>query len=679
MWTNRIFRVVALLSVASAFLIQGGPADFWKRFMEEAERNDPKAMAKLVQREPDNAVWALTDRAQAYQVNNSPEVEAQIDKLVTAWKDAMKTNFLEKYNDELQSFDQSQWNEWRRSLGRWNGLLSTEQKRRRGELDKESLDKFVAESLEVAGIFETLGDKYLAATCYFWAGTALDPENNTKAPDGTRALEYYKKTLKYREDLDHRDTFYNDLSGRADRLAQELKRGPTERKPEKKEPGAPVKGGTELGGGEFFAKDSKWVPSPGKFLVTPLMEFERPGWNCDEYLLDWVSVGLQGKPEGKPVSSKIPFFDASKEAKFLRESDAKYSIDPGNNTTIPLKLGRPTPVEFKLPSGADYALTVGMGSNQEPIQGTAINVAGDSTFAQIFFTSAASRLVDLMGQKVRIFDDNCDGRMGSDPIEIADFGGRMQGGLPLLDSMVVGGGKRAVPYSGFVKLGPKWYRIKSDSDGSGAKFQARELDVKTGTVKLTWAGPANYRPRYIVIRETGDYAGAYFDLAGSDKGVEVPAGDYEFYYGVFRAGKGKNLQKYAVLPTAASKKIHVEPGSVTTLTMGAPFQFQFKLSQEGQEITIPGRSIEIRGSGGERYVLLSDEVPRPKVEVRKPGAKAGIEIGEMKRNERKGNDPIGILFHPADFKGKRPDPASTEIRLVEEHKWFGPIASEWKN
>jgi hypothetical protein len=408
-----------------------------------------------------------------------------------------------------------------------------------------------------------------------------------------------------------------------------------------------------------------------------LTDFEKPGWNTDEYLLDWIGVGLQGKPDVKPVEAKIPFFDVSKEAKLLREADSKYAFDPGTKTPVPLKLGKPTAVEFKLPSGADYAMTFGMGSNQEPIVGTTINISADATFAQVRYTGAASRAVEIMGQKLRIFDDNCDGRIGSEPIDVANFNQRMEGGFPLLDSMVFGASKRALPFSGFVKLGAKWYRVKSDSDGSGAKYQARELDIKTGTVKLVWAGPAAFKPKYMVIREIGEYTGAFFDLMGAEKGLEVPAGDYEFYYGMFRQGKGKQVQKYAVLPAGEPKKISVAPGAVTTINMGAPFKYTVKCSQDGGEVSIAGKTVEIRGSGGERYVMLSEEPPRPKVEARKVGAKTGTEIGEMKRAERKQNDSLQVLYHPADFKGKKPEAAAMEFRLVEEHKWFGPISSDW--
>lgn len=658
----------------------GGPADFWRRFLNEVQANDPKTLMQMVRKEPDNAIWSLYDAANSYQVNNNPDLGTAIEKLVKAWKEAYSTNFLDKHYDELRNFDQGQWNEWRRSTGRWNGLLAADGKRRKGELDDEGVAKFTADAVDLAGVFEALGDKYLAGACWYWAGASVDPEQNAKTADVAKCVEYYRKALKLREELDHKDSWYNDLAALATRLESEAKKGGAPKKPGDKKPGPTgAKGGADpLGGSDLFAKDSKWLPSPGKFAVVAPGEFERPGWNTDEYYLDWIAVGLEGKPGTKSVEAKLPFFETSKEAKFLREADSKYAFDPGDKTAIPIKLAKPTPFEFRLPGAqAEYAFSVVMGSNQEPYHGATINVSSSEAYAQIYYATAASRMIEVAGQKVRVFDDNVDGRMGSDAYSLKDFGGRMDGGLPLFDSMILGAGKRAVPFSGFVKLGPKWYRLKSDSEGYGVKFQARELDIKTGTMKLVWNGPAAFKPKWMIVREVGELSGAFFDLLSNDKGVEVPVGEYELFFGMYRTGKGKQVVKYAVIPGKDAKKIKVDAGASVTITMGAPFHYTFKSTQDASEVTVTGKSVEIQGAAGERYVLLSDETPRPKVEWRKPGAKAGSELGEMKRGELSQKLPPSVLCYPVDFKAKKPDASAIELRLVEEHKWFGPVASEW--
>lgn len=672
-----LFAVLAAVPFSGVFA-QNGPDGFWAEFVALIPNNDPEVLMRLVRKRPDDAVFALPRQVQAHLVTNDAAIQGErIEKLVQAWKDAYKTTFLDKYYDDIRGFDQGQWNDYNRTTGRYYNLVTIDGKRRGGTLSAEDLGKFTKEAVEVAGIFETMGDRYLAATAYFWAGASLDPENHKDGVDLAQAVSYYEKCTKLREALDHKDGFYNDVSGILERKRGELKKGGTP-KPKDAPPAKPGASPTPSAGGDIFAKGSAWVTSPAKFLLAPPDEIERPGWNTDGNYLDWITVGVDKKP-GPDASMTLPFFSV-KEAKFIREENAKYVFDPGDKNSVPLKLGRPMTFECKLPSGGgvEYGFTAALGSNQESFHGTSLNYAPTDNRTNIMYTSAASRVVDIVGAKIRVFDDNCDGKFGSDPFSLADFKGQMKGPFPLFDAMLLPGGKKAVPFSGVAKLGAKWYRFKSDSEQLGTKFQVRELDIKTGTLKVNWSGPAAMKPHYLIFAETGEFVGAFFDaLAAGDKGIEVPAGEYQFYYGMFRNGKGRNYQKYAMVAPENAKKFRVEPGKPTVINMGAPFKFVAKTSLDASEVSVTGKSVEIQGADNERYVLLSDETPRPKVEWRKPGAKSGTAFGEMKRPTLGQKDSPDILCWPEDFKAKRPEAGPMEFRLMEEHKWFGVVASEW--
>lgn len=656
---------------------QSGADVFWQKFVNDIAIGDPQLLMQDVRKYSEDAIWSLPRQTQAYTNNQSPEQATRIEKLIQAWKDAFKNNFLDKYYEDLRGNDQGQWNEYNKALGRFNNLMIADQKRRKNELDEAAIDKFTAEAADVAGTFEVLGDKYVAGSCFYWAGASLDPDQRAKGSDIQRSIEFYEKTCKLREQLDFKDSFYSDLMSHIEQMKAAAKKGGTAKKdPKDPRPGG---GAQPLGGSELFAKNSSWVMSPAKFAIVMPDEIERPGWNTDGNYIDWLTVVIDGKP-GPAANTTLPFF-SFKDAKFIREESAKYVFDPGDKKTVLLKaLGKMTAFELKLPAagGVDYALVATTGSNQESFRGTPVNYAPNDNKAPIMYTTGASRAVELAGQKIRVFDDNCDAKFGSDIIQLKDFKNQMAGSLPFMDSILIGGAKKAVPFSGFLKLGPKWYRFKPDSDMLGAKFQVRELDIKTGMLKVQWNGPAAFKPHYIVVQEVGEFSGAYFDLlSGSDKGLEVPAGEYEFFYGMYRSGKGRNYQKYAIIPPDQPRKFAVKPGETVTLTLGGPFTFANKTTMDSGEISIQGRSIEIRGAAGERYVLMSHEIPHPKLEWRKPGAKTGNAFAEMKPRELKESDPPDVLCFPADFKGKRPEAGPIEIRLVEEHKWFGPIASEW--
>ena len=413
-----------------------------RRLLQAIPRRDGRGRSEVARTDgpqgAENAIWALSDAANSYYVNNNAELGTAIEKLVQAWKDAFKTNFLDKYYDDLRNFDQGQWNEWRKSLSRWNGLLSADQKRRKNELDEEALKKFTAEANDLAGVFEALGDKYVAGTCYYWAGASLDPDQNTKSPDPAKAIEYYKKALKFRDDLDHKDSWYTDLTSLVAKMELELKKGPVAKKPADKkpgQPGAPGNGGgpAALGGGELFAKDSKWVPAVSKIRRGPSRGGRAP-FLVQRRLLHglaqhWTPSESPRRSPSKPSSRSSRF--PRKRSSFARRKPSMRSIRATRRRS-PSSSGAPRRSSSRfLTFRRSTSFMAAMGSNQEAIHGTTVNVSADDNYAQIYYTPAASRsAVDVAGQKVRVFDDNGDGKMGSDPLMLKDFGQRMEGRSP---------------------------------------------------------------------------------------------------------------------------------------------------------------------------------------------------------------------------------------------------------
>ncbi len=683
--SNRVL-LTALAALACSFALAAGaaaparaavlqnPDAFWQKFTAAVADGDLRMLASLVRKDPEGATWALTQQVEGLSVDPANVDRAdKIEKLVKAWSEAFNNKFLDNYYEDLRILDRGQWNDRRGALSRWNKLLALDAKLAKGELEADAYDPMVAESVDLAGILVIMGDRHLAVYCWNWAARASDPAFRSKGADMAKALDYYKKALQLRVDLDFRDSFYEGLYTKVDDLENRVKKGLPPSSGSggaRKEPSADLP--ESSGGG--FAPGSKWISNTTKFIETPPGEIERPNYTCDENYMDWLGVGIEGKEN---VSGGVQFF--ATEAKFVRESVAKFLFDPGDKNLVELKLGRPYTFTFKVPlsGGVDYAFCAAMPSDREPAQGESVNAAPNDTRAILRYAPAASRVADLARQKVRLLDDNGDGRYGTEPLVLRDYAGRMEGGLPLMDTMLIGSGKRAVPFSSYVKFGKDWYRLKSDSDGLGQKFLARQAVVPTGKLKFVWKGPSDVSPSFVIVREVGEFAGAYFDLAATGaRGLEVPAGDYEFFYGLWRTGKGKQTQKYVIIPMGEPAKIKLAAGGTETLTLGAPFQFAFKASQDGQEVRIAGKSVEIRGGHGERYVLLSDHIPRPEVQVRKPGSRNWDKLGSMKKLELTNTTPIGDLWWPADFAEKKPDPAAMEIRLVDDHKWFGKIESE---
>ncbi|HKE00925.1 MAG TPA: hypothetical protein VKE69_07945 [Planctomycetota bacterium] len=677
---------LALFSLV--LLAPQSPDAFWGKFDAGLASNaDEKELAAIVKKEdPETVTRAFIARVHSFAVSQDVALGEKIEKLVKAWEAGLRSKFLDVYYDDLRSLDAEGWRTRDQLIARWDKLFADDQKRKKGELDAAALTAFATEAVDLAKALEELGDRYFATYSWWWAGLALDPDKRKdKGGDADKALEHYRKSLAIREKMDLRDRFYFDLFGQVSTMEASKKKKTTSGPASGGKAGdpkgaaapAPPMPPSELPD-SAFAPGSAWVASATKFQPVGPADYERPSYTADENFLDWYRCYIKGDASA-PRSTPIDGFPAK--AAFVREG-AKFFFDFGTKDRVALKLGRPFTFDFlmQVSGGVDYALTAALGSDRESMQGVTVGLLPSDMEAQLYYAPAASRQFDVGGTKVRVFDDNADGRYAIEPVVKQGFYLRFEGPFPAMDSMAVGTSKHAVPASSLVKVGPKWFRV-SFGEGSAAKqARAREAAVKTGTVKIAWNGTAELKPTWIVVRQKDDPGGVYFDIAaGGDKGVEVPAGEYELVYGLYRSGKGKQVQKYVVLPASeTAPKVAVEAGKVATMTFGGPFTFACKPTQDSNEVHILGRSVEIRGANQERYVLLSNHIPKPIVEVRKPGEKAGQKLGEMKRIENlAGKHTADDLWFPLDFAQKKSEPVSLEIRLVQEHEWFGSIASEW--
>jgi hypothetical protein len=282
---------------------------------------------------------------------------------------------------------------------------------------------------------------------------------------------------------------------------------------------------------------------------------------------------------------------------------------------------------------------------------------------------------------VRIIDESMDAVYGTKPvITYGEIGLTREFFEPEMDSIVIGASKRARPWSELQEIGDKWYKLETDPHGK--EIKATSVDLPTGVLKLEFKGPT---PTWVIVHGTGALLqNSYFDLVeGGAKGVVVPAGKYSLYYGEIRKGKKKLVQKTLILPGKGSPTYDVEKGKTVTVTLGAPFGFDFQKSVDGDKLKVEGRSVVIVGSASERYERCWNCVPRPEVAFRKKGTKTASKAERMAvvqdtdGLQKKGYEacwsPLDIEI---DLKGEK---GAVEVQLSEKkHDIFGKIESDWK-
>jgi len=127
----------------------------------------------------------------------------------------------------------------------------------------------------------------------------------------------------------------------------------------------------------------------------------------------------------------------------------------------------------------------------------------------------------------------------------------------------------------------------------------------------------------------------------------------------------------------------VRRGEVTTVELGGPFDFDFKLAKDGDKLTVDGKSVRVVGKAGERYERVWNCVPIPEAGFRKKGAKGKAAKYEKmpKVLDNEGITKLGwdAPWSPLDLTFDVKGQGAVEVQLVlKAHDFFGKIESNWK-
>lgn len=640
--------------------------DFWTKFQGPYQAGDVEGMKKAVASDPQGAIEAYTVRVEKFAVEMDDETGKQVDAMRAAWTAAFNNNFFEHQYRYLSLLDSSSRKkrkeliaDWQKMRNLFEGTRGTSKEENWAQLEKAL--PVLVESLEA------VGELYYASWATYNLAQTFDPSNRPKGSNARTALEHYRRFLENRDRLDLKDGFYNTVKGIAERYEKIYR------------PAAPGEGGAD-GGSVPFKLGTAWFAVP---LVPASAESapegERIGYDDDELYVTWPKIQIEAM---KPAQ----FANLPGKVQLIREGAARFSFDQDGDGKGDLKLkasGRPELVELSWtlgPTAVKYALWITSGTARDMVQRVETSGAPTNELATFYYRSATVRTADVLGLPFRMFDQNADGRFNYEVVGRTVDGMDPKSPLPVIDSWVIGKGKRAGPASAYAQLNDKWYRVEFDSKMLGQELRLREVEGNEGTLALEYKGPPSLKPSFLIVKAIGIYNGAFFDLAGSPKGIKVPAGAYEILYGVIRSGKGERTQK-AVITKGQSKAAIVEAGKSATIKIGEPFSLDFEWSLSGNKLTVPGASVVVVGSSGERYEMIWDEVPTPEIQVRAAGKPFGrpVETRRAVISDLNQAANWGILWHPIDATFDVSKPSDKfEVRLSEKHKWFGKLESAWK-
>ncbi|MBK7644023.1 MAG: hypothetical protein IPJ19_13395 [Planctomycetes bacterium] len=670
--------IVTGLFLASAFtLARAGAAQdpddvFRTQFLKALEGAQKPEQQKLVKQDPLLAELWIVRSAESVAEDPGSKDKAFYDALAEAWKGAWKCEFPERELKYLQGLDAAKKKTRAELFGRWKPAL----REFTGNLEKKDgmvFANLVDEVDALSGAFDSEGDLYHASEAYRTFAMCYDETLRGAAGDLHRAWIGYGHAIEMRDKLDLKDPVYDELTKRYAALGAR---------------GAGEKGGATPGAVEPKQDGPKNAPVPASVIpmtfdmLTSPDAITRPIYGCDEIYEMWNGLGLQikGTVATFPTNTECPPIVRTGSSDLRFDTDG----DKQGDEKIPMT-GNIAPVRVPIGQGEKqrpWAFFAVSGTQQDSFQGIQVNLAPDDRQYQIYTLGAASMIGTFGTTSLRMVDDSLDGIYGNEPQRFGTQGMTDGEYEPWLDSIVVGSGKRARPWSGIQEIDGNFYRLEVQE--RGAKLAISPAGVDTGVLKLDFKG--SIRPTYLVVVGSSELKDCYFDLVeGGAKGVRVPTGNYSLFYGELRKGKKKQMQKALILPPASNgPSWSVRKGETTTVTLGAPFVFDFRYEVNGSKLKVIGKSVVVLGSAGEHYERLWNCVSRPEIAWRKKGSRATLgdskmPVADYSTIENKDLSWPAVWF-PLDLEADTKDKGGgLEVQLVQKkHDLFGKVESPWK-
>jgi hypothetical protein len=661
--------LLALTLPSAAWL--GPDPTFREKFKKLMEKGQKPEEEKLVKAESSNAAaWIVRFDEILADRPDDPDAGAVLAELSSAWTAAMKSEFPAKEKQFFTQMDAKSKHD-RVDLRKRFDKAQSDFDSNADKKDAWVYTQLVDEVEVLANAFDQINDMYWASEAWLIYAACYDEPLRGNTADLKRAFSGYEKALAARAAVDLADTKKDAAEKRKTALAGKG--------------GDKGAAGTPAPTSQEPTDAGATVTVPLAFEMLPTFDaFQRPNYLADENYVTWHELALKGKGStvgfentpGAPTLYRIGSSDVR------IDSDGDGRGDGPNDEKVPLT-GNITPVKVALGKGdaaRPWAFFVTPAGQQELYQGVSLNMSASDDRYRIFILGAATVTGTLEGTPIRIIDDSMDGVYGNEP-QSYGFAGLVKGEYqPDMDSIVVGAGKHARPWSEFQKVGDKWWKFEMSSEGK--EIKASPIKTDTGILKLEFKGPV--QPTYVVVRGTNTLKNAFFDLVeGGAKGVEVPVGRYTLCYGELRKGKKKQMQKCVILPGAHNAiSYDVTKDKPTVVTLGAPFSMDFESKADEGKVTIKGTTVVVTGSAGEHYERAWQCVPQPEAAWRKKGTKSAAKSAKMPPLQDSHTiETLGFeaAWFPLDLTMETKGATDVEVQLSEKkHELFGKIESDWK-
>lgn len=648
--------------------------DFVARFRQFHKVNATEDMAQLVRRQPDVAVRYADTLCQKVAVESSDELEKEVGALRVAWKTAMNTKFVEHQYEYYSLLDARKRPERLRFAQEYDKALARYSATSTGKRDAAGFQASVDEFTALAKAFAEVGDLLNVGRCQLVIMNCWDETQRGKEANLYRACAAAKAALAAYEQVGFAGPDMSALRLRYESLVTGGYDVP-EPDPDAPQPGQPT-----------AAAGAAAVNLSMAFEALPEVEaYLRPNYFADDIYQIWSATPLAGKDSTATISAM-----GKRSPTLVRTASAQFGVDDAGDAERELfaVTGKLTLVQVTLDDEGGkrpWAFVTKVGLQDDTYQGVKANMGPSDEYMSLFYFNAASVVGTLDGVSVRVIDDNLDGIYGSLPLFWQYLGLAPNATQPDMDCVVVGESKRALPWSEYLPVGARWYKLEPQS--GGMTLRATPAELATGRLRLEFKGEY---PEWLVLRGTGVLENTFIDVCAAGKeGVDAPVGEYRLVSGLIRKGKKQQTQKCLVLGNELVPPFHVKAGEETVVRLGGPYRFEFERAKNGEVEFVMGPSVRVLGAAGETYDRFWNCVPAPQLGLRKAGAKKGGKPEDMLRvngsldelrEDGQRRWAYADVWRPLStpIVAKKPGEA-VEVQLVEKkHKLLGDIESDWK-
>lgn len=209
-----------------------------------------------------------------------------------------------------------------------------------------------------------------------------------------------------------------------------------------------------------------------------------------------------------------------------------------------------------------------------------------------FFRTAAIKQANVEGTKLRLIDQNGNGRFG-------DVGE---------DAMIVGRGNVAMFLSRAVNIGGRLWQLEVAADDGSISLAP--FAGSTGTLDMTSKLESNGKLLSAIVSSSdGQYC---FDLAGGAQ--TVPVGSYRIHSGAIGLG-----ETTVGVRRGHAEDLVVQDGVTAELAWGGPARAEFAYRQQGDKVEFRPDEVWYYGNSGEEYTQWQPVGKSPTFDVLRDG------------------------------------------------------------